>query len=198
MTFSSVLILINFNSDPLAYDDLIRQHQTIAEREAEGRKRGWAGTLEASLLRSEARMAKADPFNPKYKETVRSPISSIDATHAQRKGPLIDWTIDNSDSEEGLDDENETVKNDGRQSQVESAGNTKKSLRLRLIGQEKWRDLIAQRFIDGCDNDFDYAAVDLNLSIDEDWAREQSEEDWFEKEDDHLEGHEGETGVQDF
>lgn len=50
--------------DPLLYDRLIRRFQTHAEREAEGRRKGYSGTLEADLLRSEAKLdalAHPDP-----------------------------------------------------------------------------------------------------------------------------------------
>ena len=43
-------------ADPLLYDRLIRRFQTTAEREAEGRKKGYSGILEADLYRSEAKL----------------------------------------------------------------------------------------------------------------------------------------------
>ena len=56
--FSSDLEL----ADPLLYDRLIRRFQTPAEREAEGRQKGFSGILEADILRSEAKMeALANP-----------------------------------------------------------------------------------------------------------------------------------------
>lgn len=48
----------------MAYDRLIRRFQTHAEREAEGRKKGYTGVLEADLWRSEAKLeALANPDN---------------------------------------------------------------------------------------------------------------------------------------
>lgn len=44
--------------DPLLYDRLIRRFQTPAEREAEGRAKGYARVLEGSLMRGEERLAK--------------------------------------------------------------------------------------------------------------------------------------------
>ena len=44
------------NTDPLLYDRLIRRFQTASEREAEGRKKGYSGILEADLYRSEAKL----------------------------------------------------------------------------------------------------------------------------------------------
>ncbi|CEL02944.1 hypothetical protein ASPCAL04105 [Aspergillus calidoustus] len=43
-------------ADPLLYDRLIRRFQTPAERESEGRAKGFSGILQADLLRSEAKM----------------------------------------------------------------------------------------------------------------------------------------------
>ncbi|KAF3406940.1 hypothetical protein DPV78_001527 [Talaromyces pinophilus] len=51
-------------ADPLLYDRLIRRFQTPAERESEGRTKGFSGILQADLLRSEAKMdalAHPDP-----------------------------------------------------------------------------------------------------------------------------------------
>ncbi|KAI5796345.1 coiled-coil domain-containing protein-domain-containing protein, partial [Peziza echinospora] len=43
-------------ADPLLYDKCIRKFQTPAEREAEGKAKGWSGILHADLERAEARM----------------------------------------------------------------------------------------------------------------------------------------------
>ncbi|KAF2482752.1 coiled-coil domain-containing protein-domain-containing protein, partial [Neohortaea acidophila] len=54
-------------ADPLLYDRLIRRFQTAAERESEGRLRGYSGILEANLVRSEAKLEALDhpdPNNP--------------------------------------------------------------------------------------------------------------------------------------
>lgn len=46
----------------MLYDRLIRRFQSSAEREAEGRRKGYSGTLEADLQRSEAKIdALANP-----------------------------------------------------------------------------------------------------------------------------------------
>jgi hypothetical protein len=44
-------------ADPLLYDRLVRRFQSPAEREAEGRAKGYSGVLEADLVRSEAKLA---------------------------------------------------------------------------------------------------------------------------------------------
>lgn len=43
--------------DPLLYDRLVRKFQTPAEREVEGKAKGYSRVLESSLLRGEARLA---------------------------------------------------------------------------------------------------------------------------------------------
>ncbi|KAG7130432.1 hypothetical protein HYQ45_010719 [Verticillium longisporum] len=53
-------------ADPVLYEKLVRQYQTPAEREAEGKRKGYSRVLEGDLLRGEARMAEiaqstADP-----------------------------------------------------------------------------------------------------------------------------------------
>src|ERR1700760_5016842 len=44
-------------ADPLLYDRLIRRFQTPAEREVEGRAKGFSGVLQEDLYRSEAKIA---------------------------------------------------------------------------------------------------------------------------------------------
>ena len=53
------LLIAPFDKDPLAYDRLVRRFQSALEREAEGRKKGYSGVLEADLWRSEAKAAAA-------------------------------------------------------------------------------------------------------------------------------------------
>ncbi|KFY40616.1 hypothetical protein V494_03416 [Pseudogymnoascus sp. VKM F-4513 (FW-928)] len=43
--------------DPLLYDRCVRRFQSNAEREADGRAKGYSGVLEADLYRSEAKLA---------------------------------------------------------------------------------------------------------------------------------------------
>ncbi|KAF7118796.1 hypothetical protein CNMCM5793_008421 [Aspergillus hiratsukae] len=50
--------------DPLLYDRLIRRFQTPAEREAEGRAKGFSGILQADLQRSEAKLDALNNPNP--------------------------------------------------------------------------------------------------------------------------------------
>lgn len=68
--FSPTLELAN----PLLYDRLIRRFQSTAEREEEGRKKGYSGVLEADLLRSEAKL-----------EALKNPDPN--ATFTYKRGP---------------------------------------------------------------------------------------------------------------
>lgn len=62
----------------MAYDRLIRRFQTASEREAEGRKKGYSGTLEADLWRSEAKV-----------EALRNPASASAITYIRGEGGEI-------------------------------------------------------------------------------------------------------------
>jgi hypothetical protein len=61
-------------ADPLLYDRLVRRFQTPAEREAEGRAKGFSGVLQADLYRSEAKVAALANPDP-------------NATFSYRRGP---------------------------------------------------------------------------------------------------------------
>ncbi|OCK82492.1 hypothetical protein K432DRAFT_415312 [Lepidopterella palustris CBS 459.81] len=52
-------------ADPLLYDRLVRRFQSPAEREAEGRQKGFSGVLEADITRSEAKLDALAHPNPK-------------------------------------------------------------------------------------------------------------------------------------
>jgi hypothetical protein len=65
-------------ADPLLYDRLIRRFQTPAEREAEGREKGYSGVLEADLRRSEAKLqALANPDPNATFNYIRGPDGEI-------------------------------------------------------------------------------------------------------------------------
>lgn len=68
----------------MLYDSLVRKFQTPAEREAEGRAKGYSRVLEESLLRGEARLADlkssadggaANPTEPAKDFTTESDLS---------------------------------------------------------------------------------------------------------------------------
>jgi Coiled-coil domain containing protein (DUF2052) len=53
-------------ADPLLYDRLVRRFQTAAEREEEGKRKGFSGVLHTDILRSEARLealSRPDPHS---------------------------------------------------------------------------------------------------------------------------------------
>ncbi|KAF2787425.1 hypothetical protein K505DRAFT_329695 [Melanomma pulvis-pyrius CBS 109.77] len=51
-------------ADPLLYDRLIRRFQTAAEREAEGRRKGFSGQMSTDLWRAEAKKEALNQPNP--------------------------------------------------------------------------------------------------------------------------------------
>lgn len=79
-----------FLLDPLLYDRLIRRFQSASEREREGRARGVAGGLEASLVRSEAKvdaLEHPDVENPLvYERSAGGEIVGLEEDVAERVG----------------------------------------------------------------------------------------------------------------
>ncbi|KAK5090688.1 hypothetical protein LTR05_000863 [Lithohypha guttulata] len=68
-------------ANPLLYDRLIRRFQTPTEREIESRQKGYAGSLEADLLRSEAKLEDvhqhADDISYSYTQTTNGEIIHV-------------------------------------------------------------------------------------------------------------------------
>jgi hypothetical protein len=163
---------------------LIRQHQTPAEREAEGKQKGWAKTLETSLLRGEAKIASL-----KSNDTADDPIDN------QGSRQSTDWRIGAATATTHRIEENDETEDDA-------------AAVAKAEGADRWRGLIAERFIKGDDEDFDYRAIDENGELDADvglagtWLEREEEELWFEDEDSQSSKSpaqlEGETGIQDF
>lgn len=58
-------------ADPLLYDRLIRRFQTAAEREAEGRRKGFSGVMATDLWRAEAKKDALSQPNPNSLFTYR-------------------------------------------------------------------------------------------------------------------------------
>lgn len=67
---------------------MIRQFQTAAEREAEGRGKGYSGVMEADLMRSEAKveaLAHPDPNSPLvYRRDAQGSITAVDQNEEDR------------------------------------------------------------------------------------------------------------------
>ena len=80
-----------------------------------------------------------------------------------------------------------------------SARSDAAKVRAKDQGLERWHALLAELFVSGKDENFDYAPVDADEELDGGWVGRRKEEEWFEEEESEIEGMaEGETGVQDF
>jgi len=87
----------NAVTDPLLYDRMVRRFQTTAEREADGRKKGYSGMLEADMTRAEAKveaLAHPDPNSPLvYQRNAAGTITAVEQDEEDRP----------KNREEGLD-----------------------------------------------------------------------------------------------
>lgn len=180
-------------TDPLLYDRLVRRFQSAAEREQEGRRRGYTGVLEADLFRSEAKLAALrqqqrpsewssrsnNNSNSNGNGINRSAAGTSSSSSYHSNGQILE----EEDEDEDEDEEEDTAPN-------------KESAWKRFV------DVMTQRFLRGHDGDFDYAAVDDSEEYDD---REEEERRRLELYIDDqtpefvgegLPG--GETGIQDF
>ncbi|KAL2180692.1 coiled-coil domain-containing protein-domain-containing protein [Thermothelomyces heterothallicus CBS 202.75] len=213
-------------SDPLLYDFLIRRFQTPAEREAEGRAKGYARVLEGSLLRGEERLAKLrEQTVGKNNRNNNDDNNDNNNNHDSSR----DYGREEQDEEEmeEVEDGDGDVGDgggDGGSGRSRFAadggggpGTTFSSLAAELVppprtreeGRAQWEEYLRDRFIRGEDDDFDYSLVDDNEEYDV-FERVDREEAWFEDEepqwatsDEEGEGGkekilQGETGIQDF
>lgn len=176
--FSSTRLLrMLIGTDLLLYDRCIRRFQTALEREAEGKKKGYSGVMEADMWRSEAKLAAlagkelGKGFNDDGEvETEREASTKY---------------VAGKDGEVVPEDEDEIPK-------------TKED------GMERWKEAMEFRFLQGKDTDFDYAKVDEDDSLDV-LERQEKEDKYFEDEEPEWangakenEKSDGETGIQDF
>ncbi|KAK4143534.1 coiled-coil domain-containing protein 97 [Dichotomopilus funicola] len=199
-------------ADPLLYDHLIRRFQTPAEREAEGRSKGYARVLEGSLLRGEERLAKL------REGTVGANGGQLDSETGTGSGTA--GSHSNGVGAPGTTTTTTTATTTTTPFSTLTATLTTPP-HTRAEGREQWEAYLRDRFIRGEDGDFDdYAKVDGDDEYDE-LERQAREEAWFEEEEaawevgDDEEGEEegrggkggcgtgervleGETGVQDF
>ncbi|KAI7200879.1 hypothetical protein KC340_g18732, partial [Hortaea werneckii] len=177
---------------PLSYDRLIRQFQTSAEREQEGRERGYTGKMEADLVRSEAK------------------LEALRRQHEQQRGSGNPRT-EQDGGESGIGSGDRTTGSpemvyhrapDGSITAVEA--DTEERAQNREEGVQRWREMMSQRFLRGEDEEFDYAGlVDGEEGYDDlDEERRQGLEDWLDREEAEFVGvtgsPRGETGIQDF
>lgn len=188
-------------ADPDLYDTLVRQFQTPAEREAEGRAKGYSRVLEGSLLRGEARLerlAAAAASHGGVGGTGPASSSSSTAAAAQVRPAAVEGEDEDGEEEEGTSLIVDVVDVDLAPPPADKAA-----------GQRRWEDYLRDRFVRGRDDDFEYALVDGNDEYDV-LERRDEEDAWFDDEDPGWasdrgggdggarEGTGGETGVQDF
>jgi hypothetical protein len=171
-------------TDPLLYDRCIRRFQSAAEREADGKAKGYSGILEADLYRSEAKLAAlAQETHPSPSSsshpTSLNPSSSFPSTSTSE--PLIPF-VSYLRGPKG-----EIISEDGHE------------IKSKEEGFERWKFEMTVRFLRGADEEFEYGDVDESEEYDE-LERRESEERWFDEEEPEWDGEEGggETGVQDF
>ena len=163
--------MLTTRPDPLLYDRCIRRFLTPAEREADGRKKGYSGVLEADLYRSEA---KLQALNPDLS------LSSPPSSSKHDPLPYVALSYSRGPDGEVIPEEPDEVP----QSREE--------------GEERWKFQMTLRFLRGEDEEFDYERVDENEEFDAVERRER-EERWFDEEEPSSGGNpECETGIQDF
>ena len=138
----------------MLYDRCIRRFQTAAEREADGRSKGYSGVLEADLYRSEAKIAalKGQNENGSY---------IVSPTNTQSDIPFVSY-VRGQNGQILPEEEDEVPKN-------------------REEGMERWKFEMTIKFLRGEDREFDYRDVDESEELDVLEAREE-EERWFEDE----------------
>ncbi|OBT65392.1 hypothetical protein VE03_06012 [Pseudogymnoascus sp. 23342-1-I1] len=163
--------------DPLLYDRCVRRFQSTAEREADGRAKGYSGVLEADLYRSEAKLAAL---------AGRGVGGDDEGEGSRGRQHMEDLEyVPGPDGQVLPEDEDEVPQ-------------TKEE------GMERWREAMTLRFLRGGDDEFEYGEVDGREEWDV-IEREDAEEHWFEEEEPGwVEGSgedrekRGETGIQDF
>ncbi|KAL8920409.1 MAG: hypothetical protein Q9208_006290 [Pyrenodesmia sp. 3 TL-2023] len=157
-------------ADPLAYDRLIRRFQSAAEREAEGKRKGYSGVLEADLWRSEARVAAAAFSHHEEGLEVKDPRD-------EGNGGI------GGAGERKRDYEMAASKEEGRE-------------RWRELVEERFLRGEDEGFdYGGVDGGEEWDGVEVEREREERWFEEEEEE---EEEGVKGKGLKGETGVQDF
>jgi len=198
-----VMDVIDSRSDPLLYDRCIRRFQSAAEREADGKARGYSGVLEADLYRSEAKLAALKKVIPDSSSSHAAPssLSTSKITQSQTQSPS------QSQLNSSLEDKIKNV--DSLLEEEEDVPKTKEE------GLERWKWEMTMRFLKGEDPDFEYEPVDGSTEWDDEVEARDDEEKWFDEEepewmsssgDDNDAGSVrkerigtgGETGIQDF
>lgn len=189
-------------TDPLLYDRLIRTHQTESERARDRSTRGFAGTLEADLVRSEA---KLDELKSRRE-------NGSDDVSAVRAGPRSNGTgnakVKTPSRGVGLREPPSNIHEDGDSNNdynddatTSTASSTKKATKtLTSLPQPDndfssltrdeagilWTETMTRRFLAGEDDDFKYETVDNNEKWDDVREEERdAEERWFDGEEEN-------------
>lgn len=199
--------------DPLLYDILIRRFQSAAEREAEGRARGYGRVLEGSLLRGEAKLER---IAASY-AGVSGPESSSGARGTAPRTSSLPGGDAHSTQQEGSGQAGDASTN-GQTATPEAAQTLDDLLApdgrpppaTKEEAQERWLEFLRDRFVRGDDEEFDYRSVDQDADLDA-LERADEEDAYFDGEDPSWASdageqadpgdknvREGETGIQDF
>ncbi|KAK3996264.1 coiled-coil domain-containing protein-domain-containing protein [Cladorrhinum sp. PSN332] len=197
-------------ADPLLYDFLVRRFWTPAEREADGKRKGYARVLEGSLLRGEERLSRL-----KERSETETEVSSWSHRNGNN-GDRMQVDQDDQDTDDKVQGLGLEIAIDGEEASHRHHHNAElvsPPPRSKTEGQDRWKEFLRDRFIKGMDDDFDYVGlVDGREEYDAVEERER-EDEWFEGESpgwasdgDGEEGDrviverelKGETGVQDF
>lgn len=160
----------------MLYDRCIRRFQTAAEREADGRSKGYSGVLEADLHRSEAKLAALHGENDRGNRAHAGSESSVSFVSYARgpSGEILPEDLDEipSSKEDGF---------------------------------ERWKFGMTLKFLKGEDPDFNYAEIDESNEWDTIESNEEEERwfddeepEWVKEDDPSIETIGGETGIQDF
>ena len=188
----------------------MRRFQSAPEREAEGKNRGFAATMEASIRRGEARIEEARTRQDQGLEARHPMDTSLGDLNCDNNG-LDQQNLEGDDGIAEHSDDQEDKTNDDERNAEDFEGPRKSLAPESKDGAlRQWHEAMSVRFLEGKDNEFDYKAVDDNSEWDDHEEEERRRmEDWFDDEEPSWgtpgSGDEqvekiltGETGVQDY
>ncbi|KAF2230888.1 hypothetical protein EV356DRAFT_519262 [Viridothelium virens] len=198
------------SADPLLYDRLVRRFQSAAEREAEGKNRGFAGTIEASLLRGEARIEEAKTRQEQGLEARHPMDPKIEERDDENVGQGRHEVGRSNEVNDSTNDQKEEVSSGGGNMEDFDSARPDTNPESREDAFRQWSQVMSARFLEGKDNEFRYEQVDDNSEWDDhDEEERRRMEDWFDDEepswgtpgsgDEQVEKVlNGETGIQDY
>ncbi|KAL9087234.1 MAG: hypothetical protein Q9165_006728 [Trypethelium subeluteriae] len=198
------------SADPLLYDRLVRRFQSAAEREAEGKNKGFAGTIEASLLRGEARIEEAKTRQEQGLEARHPMDANIEVRDNENIGQSRHEVGRGNEVSDSTNDQQEDVDSGGGNMENFDSPEADTNPDSREDAFRQWSQVMSARFLEGKDNDFRYEQVDDSSEWDDhDEEERRRMEDWFDDEEPSWgtpgSGDEqvekiltGETGIQDY